>query len=199
MRRLRDTLISWGPLGLFIIAILDNAGPPSPGGTDIVLVILAAARPENAMVYAGFAALGALIGSAIFFEVLRKGGEKLLAKYTCTPRGARFKDWTQRYGLATVFIAALIPLPVLPFKVFVACTAAMGAQRTRFFLVLALARVPRYLALAYLGAKFGEKESQIWLKGHVWYLAGLVILIGLALFLIVRRAERLRELEGELQ
>ena len=199
MRHLRDTLISWGPLGLLVIAILDNAGPPSPGGTDIVLLILAAARPENAMVYAGFAALGALIGTAIFFELLRKGGEKLLARYTSGARGARFKDWTQRYGLATVFIAALVPLPILPFKVFVACTAAMGAQRTRFFLVLALARVPRYLALAYLGAQLGEKDSQAWLKGHAWYLGGLVILIGLALALVVRRAERLRALEGELR
>src|SRR5580658_3011642 len=132
MRHLRDVLISWGPLGLLILATLENAGPPSPGGTDIVLLILAAARPGDAMLCAALATLGSMIGSAIFFEIVRKGGEKLLLRYTTTGRGARFRHWARRYGLVTVFVSALVPLPILPFKVFVACAAALGVSRSRF-------------------------------------------------------------------
>jgi membrane protein DedA with SNARE-associated domain len=194
MRHLRDVLISWGPLGLLILATLENAGPPTPGGTDIVLLILAAARPNEAMLCAGLAILGSLIGSAIFFEVLRRGGEKLLVKFTSSGRGARFRDWSRRYGLVTVFVSALVPLPVLPFKVFVACTAAMGVSRSRFMLVLAPARMLRYLALAYLGQQVGE-NSGAWLSSHFWHLAGLAALIGLALWVLVRRAERIRRAE----
>jgi len=191
MRHLRDVLISWGPLGLLILATLENAGPPTPGGTDIVLLILAAARPKDAMLCAGLAILGSLIGSAIFFEVVRRGGERLLVKFISSGRGARFRDWSRRYGLVTVFVSALVPLPVLPFKAFVACTAAMGVSRSRFMLVLAPARVLRYVALAYLGQQVGE-NSGAWLTGHFWYLLGLAAVIALVLWGLIRRAERAR-------
>jgi len=190
MSHLREVLISWGPLGLLIAATLENAGPPSPGGTDFFLLFLAAARPRDAMLCAGLATLGSLIGSAIFFEIVRKGGEKLLLKYTTSGRGARFRHWARRYGLVTVFVSALVPLPVLPFKVFVACAAAMGVSRARFLLVLTLARVPRYLALAYLGQQLGAEGSEAWLKSHFWLLLGLVTLLALALWALVRRTER---------
>ncbi len=197
MRHLRDVLISWGPAGLLILATLENAGPPTPGGTDWVLLFLAAARPEAAMLCAGLAIVGSVIGSVIFFEVMRRGGEKMLAKYTSSGRGARFRGWTQHYGLVTVFVSALIPLPILPFKVFVACTAAMGVSRVRFLLVLTLARIPRYLALAYLGQQLGE-NSWDWLRTHTWQLLALAVVIALGLWAFIRRADRMR-LTEELQ
>ncbi len=198
MRHLRDVLIAWGPVGLLVLSTLENAGPPTPGGTDWVLLFLAAARPSDAMLCAGLATLGSIIGSSIFFEVMRRGGEAMLAKYTSSGRGARFRDWTRHYGLVTVFVSALIPLPVLPFKVFVACTAAMGVSRKRFLLVLALARMPRYLALAYLGQQLGQ-DSWAWLTGHFWQLLAFALAIGVGLWALIRRADRVRALSHELQ
>jgi hypothetical protein len=58
-------------------------------------------------------------------------------------------------------------------------------------LVLVPARVLRYAALAYLGQQVGE-NSGAWLKSHFWHLAGMATLIGLALWALVRRAERRR-------
>lgn len=184
---------------MLLFAVLENAGPPTPGGTDFFLLFLAAARPADAMLCAGLTLLGSLTGSAIFFEVMRRGGEKLLARYTSSGRGARFRHWTQRYGLVTVFVSALVPLPGLPFKAFVASAGAMGVSRMRFMLVLAAARIPRYLALAYLGRQLGEKDSEAWLKGHIWPLLGLAALVAVASYLLVRRAERIRGLTEELQ
>src|SRR5580704_17749459 len=111
MHHLHDVLVSWGPLGLLIAATLENAGPPSPGGTDDFLLLLAAARPADAWLCAGLATLGSLIGSATFFVILRRGGERLLVKYTTSGRGVRFRHWARRYGLVTVFVSALVPLP----------------------------------------------------------------------------------------
>src|SRR5712692_8218236 len=147
MKRIRDVLVSWGPLGLFALALIESAGIPNPGGTDAVLLVLTIARPENALLCAALASAGSLIGSMFFFEITRKGGEVLLAKYTRGGRGARFKSWYQRYGLVTVFISALVPIPVLPFKAFAACAGAMGVNRWRYLAVLAAARIPRYLGL----------------------------------------------------
>jgi membrane protein DedA with SNARE-associated domain len=195
MHRLRDVLVSWGPLGLLLFAVIENAGPPTPGGTDFFLLFLAAARPNDAMLCAGLAALGSLVGSAIFFEIVSRGGEKLLVKYVSSGRGARFRDWSRRYGLVTVFVSALVPLPILPFKVFVACAGAMGVSRLRFMLVLTPARILRYLALAYLGQQVGE-NSGAWLTGHFWHLFVLATAIGLVLWLLIRRAERARVAEN---
>src|SRR5258708_427040 len=150
MRHFRDGLISWGPLGGVLSAVVESAGIPNPGGTDALLLILAIARPEQAMLCAALAAVGSLIGSAIFYEITRKGGERFLAKYTTSPTGHKFRNWYERYGLISVFIPALVPIPVLPFKVFAACAGVMCVPRLRFFAVLAAARLPRYFALAYL-------------------------------------------------
>ena len=61
----------------------------------------------------------------------------------------------------------------------------MCVPRYRFFVVLAAARFPRYLALAYLGQQLGE-NSTVWLKGHLWHLLALAVAIGLALYALVR-------------
>ena len=52
MRHLRDVLVSWGPLGLLVFAAVESAGIPSPGGTDALLLVLAIARPQEAMLCA---------------------------------------------------------------------------------------------------------------------------------------------------
>jgi membrane protein YqaA with SNARE-associated domain len=185
MRHLRDVLVSWGPLGVLILASVESAGIPNPGGTDALLLILAIARPQEAMLCAFLAAVGSLIGSSIFYEITRKGGEKFLAKYTAGANGRRFREWFARYGLITVFIPALLPIPILPFKVFAACAGVMCVPRYRLFLVLAAARFPRYLALAYLGQQLGE-NSTVWLKDHMWHLLAIAVAIGLALYALVR-------------
>ncbi|MEQ1947122.1 MAG: VTT domain-containing protein [Bryobacteraceae bacterium] len=185
MHHLREVLVSWGPLGVFLLAVVESAGIPNPGGTDALLLILAIARPDQAMLCAALAAFGSLIGSAIFYEITRKGGEKLLNKYASTPRGHKFRNWYDRYGLISVFIPALVPIPVMPFKVFAACAGVMSVPRTRFLGVLAAARFPRYFALAYLGQQLGE-NSAAWLRGHLWLLTGVAACIGFALYVMVR-------------
>jgi membrane protein DedA with SNARE-associated domain len=185
VHRFYDLLISWGPLGVGLFALVESLGVPNPGGTDLVLVLMTAARPGQAPLCALLAIIGSLAGTAVFFEVMRRGGEALLARRT-GPRRAKLSEWFHRYGLATVFVTALVPIPGLPFKFFVACAGALGVSRLRFLLTLAAARIPRYIALAYLGAILGDMGWP-WLKSHTWHLvAGAVALVAV-LFLLLRR------------
>ncbi len=190
MHHLGELLISWGPLGLLLVALVENAGVPAPAGTDVVLLIVAAARPADAWLCAAMALVGSLAGSAFFFELMRKGGETVLAKYAARPSTARFHAWALRYGLVTVFVCALVPLPGLPFKFFVACSGAMGVKRSRFLAALTAARIPRFVGLAYLGATLGQASGLAWLKSHVWYLVALAVFLAAALTLWARRTER---------
>jgi membrane protein YqaA with SNARE-associated domain len=196
MRHFRDILVSLGPMGVFLLAAVESAGIPNPGGTDALLLLIAIARPEQAMLCAALAAVGSLIGSAIFYEITRKGGQALLARYASTPTGHKFRQWYRRYGMISVFIPALVPIPVLPFKVFAACAGVMGVPRARFFAILAAARFPRYFALAFLGQQLGE-NSGVWLRAHLWHLAGIAAGIGLALYLLVRWVDSRRTVTME--
>ena len=189
MQHFLEVLKALGPWGVLLLALVESAGIPNPGGTDLLLLFIAAAKPESSMLAGWLAVAGSAVGSMVFYEILHRGGEKYLAKYTAAGRGRRFRTWFLRYGLITVFIPAFLPIPILPLKVFAACAAAMGVPRMRFLLVLLLARVPRYLALAYLGAQLGE-HSGLWLKSHVWHLVALAALLAAALSLLARRLNR---------
>ena len=158
MKQFFAWLASFGPMGLLGLSFVECLGIPNPGGTDFALVAFAAARPQDAFLGAMLASLGSILGSAIFFEITRKGGEAFLNRYTATARANKFRKWYRYYGLATVFISALVPIPILPLKVFAACAGAMGVARSRFLTVLGLARIPRYLGLAYLGTRLGPES-----------------------------------------
>jgi uncharacterized membrane protein YdjX (TVP38/TMEM64 family) len=188
MHRLHDVLLSWGPLGVFLFALIESAGIPNPGGTDVFLLVLTIAH-ANPWLCASLAVAGSLIGSAIFFEIMHRGGEKVLSRYVSSGRGERFRKWFLQYGLVTVFIPALLPIPFLPFKAFAACAGVLGHSRTRFMLVLAAARIPRYFALAYLGSELGE-DSLHWVKTHMWQLVAFAIVLSLALYLLIRFNQR---------
>lgn len=191
MNHFWEVLKALGPWGVLIVSTVESLGIPNPGGTDWLLVGMAIARPDDAALCAAMAVIGSLIGTAAFFDVMRRGGEKLLARYTSSERGEKFRIWFQKYGLLTVFIPALVPLPFLPFKAFAACAGAMGVPRWRFMGVLAVGRTVRYSALAYLGVKLGTVEnSKRWVKGHTWHLAALAVGIFLFFYLLMKFLEK---------
>src|ERR1700740_129895 len=103
MRHFYDLLVSWGPLGIRVLSVVESAGIPNPGGTDALILVLTVARPSDAVLIAALAVIGSLIGTLIFFEILRRGGERFLARYTSSGRGLRVRAWFQRYGLLAVF------------------------------------------------------------------------------------------------
>ena len=187
MKRFRDLAVSWGPSGVFIFAVIDSAGVPNPGGTDLLLLAVTIANPASAWICAVLAVAGSILGSVIFYEILSRGGEKFLAD-----KAGRFRDWFARYGLVAVFIPALLPVPFLPYKALAGCAAALGVGRTRFLGVILIARVLRYIGLAYLGATLGS-NSLGWLKDHAWHLGAAAVILFILLYMLVRIADRSAE------
>jgi uncharacterized membrane protein YdjX (TVP38/TMEM64 family) len=136
MHHFLEILKQLGPVGVLVLSMVVGRHP-NPGGTDVLLLFMTAARPEDAALSAALAVIGSLVGSMFFFELMRRGGEKFLTKHTASGRGQRFRAWFMRYGMITVFVPAILPIPILPFKAFCACAGAMGVTRKRFLLVLA--------------------------------------------------------------
>ena len=190
MRELTQKLISWGPAGVFLLAVLDSAGIPLPGGVDALLIAVAVLQPERAYWSAALAIAGSVIGSLILFYLARRGGQKYLDRHTTTGRARRMREWYQEYGLLTVFVPALVPIP-LPMKLFVICSGALNIGLRPFALTLLAARIPRYFGLAWLGASLGSGALD-YLRQHVWALLALSVLLFLLLIVIVRNLRQVR-------
>jgi len=180
-----DALLTWGPYGLFLLAVLDSIGVPIVGGVDGLLIAIATNRPEQAYWAAISAIAGSLAGSLILFAIARKGGSVLLAKRLSGRTGRKMHDWFQRYGLVTVFVPAISPLP-LPMKVPVFCAGALNVRLAYFAFVVLVARVIRYSALAYFGRRYGRYTGQFLLHHAL-----LIGALALGLALIVAGALRL--------
>lgn len=184
MKTIVGVLTSWGPLGLFLIAVLDSAGVPLPAAVDALLIATAAVSPAQAYLSAGLAVAGSATGCMFLFYVARKGGEAYLAKHAVGERAMRFRAWFRAYGLITVYIPCLLPIP-MPLKVFVLCAGALGVHPRKFLLTVLAARIPRFFGLAFLGARLGENSGQ-WLKQQAWHITGFAVLLAAALVFAVR-------------
>ena len=141
------------------------------GGVEAFVVLIAIADPSQAYWSAATALAGSLVGGMILFLIARKGGEEYLHRYTSSGRGARLRAWFLEYGLLTVFVPALVPIP-MPLKIFILSAGALEVPPLRFFIIFAAARIPRYLVFAWLGTRLGP-QTWPYLRSH---------LTGLALF-----------------
>jgi membrane protein DedA with SNARE-associated domain len=174
-----------------LLAVLDSVGLPLPGGVDALLIAVAAVKPSRAYLAAMLTTVGSVAGCMVLFYIARKGGERYLDKYTQAGKGLRFRLWFLRYGLVTVFVPALLPIP-LPTKVFVICAGALGVRAVPFLLVVLAGRIPRCFGLAYLGAQLGE-HSGAWLRAHAWHLAVVALVLLACLFMLIKLAGRSRQ------
>lgn len=185
LRKFVDSIVALGPGGLIILAALDSAGIPIPAAVDALLMLLSAKDPSQAAVCAAFALFGSLAGSMFLFWLSRRGGEAYLARHTMSPRGAKMRTWFQHYGMLTVFISAISPIP-MPMKLFVVSSGALGVHPRTFFLTVLAARLPRYAALAYLGAHLGSEGAGAYLKAHAWHIGGVLVALFATAFAAIK-------------
>lgn len=195
MNQFLEALKQLGPLGTFLVGLIDGIGLPNPGGPDYLLLFVAWARPHQAYLSAFTLIAGSAIGTFILYSLARKGGERYLESKLKSPRAKRFRAWFLHYGLITVFIPTFVPMIPMPLKAFVLSSGALGVRPVPFMLTVLAGRVPRYLFLAYLGRSLGENSKQ-WLLDHKWHF-GLAALGLLAFcFALIKITDRLRGPRG---
>jgi membrane protein YqaA with SNARE-associated domain len=178
------TLAAWGPWGVLALAFIDSGGIPISVGMDSMLILMGIKAPETAWYGAAMAVLGSMGGNLMLFLAARGGGRRLAAEQSEPGRGGKFRDWFKRYGLATVFIPALSPIP-LPLKVFVVTAGVLHVPLRSFLGVVLAARVIRYFGEVYLGMRLGQ-DSFGFLHHHAWTIAGAALVLLALLFLAMR-------------
>jgi len=119
LHKIAVVLAAYGPWGILFLAAIDSLGVPLPAAIDLLVAGTAASNvnaPVLAYGAAVLATVGSLGGNIGLFQAARHG-RRLFGKPAPAPEsGTRFETWFYRYGLLTVFVPAVTPLPL---KVFV--------------------------------------------------------------------------------
>ncbi len=187
-------LVALGPAGILLLSILDSSGVPVAGVFDALLILLAVKSPTTGWLCAAMAVVGSTAGNLILFWTARKGGEKFSAPPAPGSRAERFRGWFRRYGLVTVFIPALIPIP-MPLKLFVVSAGVLGTPLAEFGAVVVVARILRYFGEVWLGIQLGN-ESATFLKTHVWHFTGGALLLFALLYGFIRWRDSRAQSDG---
>lgn len=190
LAKIFDFLVALGPWGILIVSFID-AGIPIPNGLDFLVILLSVKEPASAPLWVALAVLGSSAGNLAVFYLSRKGGERLLKAEAPEGYRRRFRIWFNRYGLVTVFIPALIPIP-MPLKFFVVSSGMLGIGWTYFLGTVLFARFLRYGAEAYLGVQLGEHSAK-YLTDHVRQLSAFAVLLFIFLYLLIRFSDRWRK------
>jgi membrane protein YqaA with SNARE-associated domain len=184
-------LIAYGPIAVFLVAILDSVGVPLVGGVDALIILAAVKTPHLAYLSATLAIAGSLTGNLFLFRAAYYGGRKFAREATPQGKRAKFQRWFHRYGLLTVFIPAVTPFVPLPLKVFVISAGAMHTPLRRFLSVILLARVIRYYGEAYLGIRLGHDATDF-LRDNMWNIVGIFLGLALVLVALIKWQDRRR-------
>ncbi len=189
LAKLSAILQTYGPWGIFGLALLDSMGVPLPSATDLVLLgigVESVHNPSRAYLAAFMAFTGSLIGNIILFHGAQHG-RRLVSRRDAEP--GRFQGWFRRYGMLTVFVPAVVPIVPLPLKVFVISAGAFRTSFGRFVAVIVAARVIRYFGMAYLALQLGA-DAQGFLTRNGWTVVGIAIGLAFALYFAMRWSER---------
>jgi membrane protein YqaA with SNARE-associated domain len=155
-------ILQLGPLGLFLVAVVDSSivPLPIPGSTDLLLLLLVSHR-ANPWLCAIAAVAGSLIGGYTAWQLGKKGGEAALHRWVSPRLRARVVDWVQHHPVLAVFLPAVLPPPI-PLSPFILASGALGISRSRFLIVFAAARGLRYGLIAWLAVAYGRHVVRFW-------------------------------------
>jgi membrane protein DedA with SNARE-associated domain len=167
---------------MFLVAVADSSFVSLPEVSDLLIVTAAAKEPGIAWEFVLATALGSVVGCLLLYEVGRRGGEKLAARFVARPKLLKAEMLLARYGAFAIAIPALSP-PPMPFKGFVLAAGIFAMPRARFAATVFFARGLRYVIWAFLGAEYGDeaigwvKHLDIWVQNHL-----LIVALFLGLF-----------------
>ncbi len=183
---IKEQLLAFGLPGLFVIAFLDSAGVPLPGGVDLVVMLLSWQSPSLFVLVALIASLGSAAGCWVLYRIARVGGDAMLARF---PKEKQ--EWVtekvRKNDILAVSVAMLGP-PPFPTKLFILVAGVVRMDWRRFVAAVFFGRLVRYLGEAYLAVRLGDRAMAT-LQQHYPTIA-MALALSVAVFLVGRRLIR---------
>ena len=181
LQELVDWLTALGPIGAFLVSLLDGVAVPIPQGVDALVIAQAIAAPQTAYWGAALAVVGSTLGSSILYFVAKRTGRVMLEKKASASGIEKIRQKIDHLGALVLLIPTMIPLP-LPMKLFVIAAGVFQVRFEQFLVVIAAARCARYFGEAFVAVRYRE-ETTAFLSEHIF--AAVVGAIVLIIFLYV--------------
>src|SRR5690349_14512788 len=191
-----SVLSASGYTGLIGLMAAESACIPLPSEIILPFAGYLVSRGEmNLLLVATAGAVGCNVGSAIAYEVGRRGGRRAIeqwGKYVLLTReDLERADWFfERFGSLAVLIARMLPV----VRTFIALPAGIARMpQLRFHIYTFLGSWPWCFLLAYIGLLLGDKwNSDVRMNAAFHYLDyGIAVVVGL--FAIRFVLKRLRQ------
>jgi undecaprenyl-diphosphatase len=179
----RELFISLGVPGLFAVAFLEFFLLPVP--PDLVLIPLALAQPEHAVIYAAVATAGSVLAGLVGYSIGRKGGRPVLESRFSGERAERAEAYFERSGFATIAIGAFAPIPE-GYELLSVASGVLGLDSRTYLLASLLGRGSKYFLEAALVLALGDAVRSLG-EVDLYVILGVIAIIVLAAYLLRRR------------
>jgi membrane protein YqaA with SNARE-associated domain len=154
--RLKAFALALGAPGLFLVAFLDSSVLSLPEIADLLVVYMVMQHRGRWILYVVSATIGSVAGCVFLYVLAKKGGEALVKRRFASETVDRTLGTFRKYGLMAVLIPSILPPPA-PFKIFVLLAGAAGISLSRFSMAIAIGRGLRYVAIALLALRYGDR------------------------------------------
>lgn len=134
-----NKFMPYGPLGLFLLAFCESSFFPVP--PDILLIVLAIARPEMSFILAGITTIGSVLGAIFGYFIGLKGGRPLLERFVSKERISLVHNYFNKYEAWAIGIAGFTPIP---YKIFTISAGVFYINFIRFIIASILSRGARF-------------------------------------------------------
>lgn len=183
---------SWALVLLFLLIAVESAGVPLPGETALVASgVLASQSKLNIVVVIVVASAAAIIGDNGGYWLGRKGGRKLLERWSLVNRHAkkvlpRAERLFAKHGGKTVFFGRFVAV----LRITAAWMAGISHMPWWRFLVFNAAGGILWATLVGLVAYYSGEAAASAIQTYGLYAAGAIVLVVAALFFGLRWWER---------
>lgn len=162
----------YGMAGLFGVAFIESSFFPVPPDVLVIALLLAPHAPAPWWV-ATVCTVGSVLGAGLGWLIGAYGGYPLLHRMFKREKVEAVERLYNRYGVYTILIAALTPIP---YKVFTIASGVFRYNPWTMMAVSVVGRGARFFAVAYLVHWFGDAVVAQFDRA---------LLIGTVLFLLV--------------
>lgn len=187
MEELTNVLLEWGLLGLIIASFTESF--ISPILPDLILIPLALAQHEKAIVYGLIATTASVAGGGIGYWIGQKVGVKAARRMIPDKYIHSVQHHVTNNAVWAIFLAALSPIP---YK-FVCITAgALRIQWPLFMAVSFLGRAKRFLLEGILIFYFGPAAIDLFnqYSEKMMILSVLAIIAVIGIIYLVKRSKK---------
>jgi membrane protein YqaA with SNARE-associated domain len=181
-----------GPIGEILLGLADASVIPTPGSLDILIILLMAGAPQHWWIFVLAATVGSALGASITYGIGAKGGKEGLEKRIPEKKLKKVYRWSEKYGLGSVAIPALLP-PPFPLSPFLLAAGVLKVPKAKFLAAYSAGRLVRYSIVALLGKLYGQaviRGMQKYSKPIMWALIGLAVLGGIAAGIYIWRRKQ---------